>query len=123
MREIVLTHRKLNKTEQIDLVNQLKAAYDDDENGCLVTVKDDHEDEPLEAVLVPLGMPYDELFREIIGDGAVQMDFNWDDTELSAQLGLCIIQHALGGKRSFLLGNDEDIYFALVSRDLFEEYE
>jgi hypothetical protein len=122
MRTINLHRKQLNAEEQQALKGALLEAYKDKGQGTLLVI-DEQEDEILEAVLVPAGTFYEELFTGLASAGSMMMHFDWEDPELPAQLGLCVMQLVLGGQRGFILGNEAEMFFALVSKDLFNEYE
>src|ERR1051325_4684129 len=95
MRLIQLT-RKDTPDAKAKLVQELQEAYADKKNAALLKVfphPDDEDDETVEAVIVPNHPEFSALFKTISkSKGTRKSDFQWNDPELEALLGLGAMQ-------------------------------
>jgi hypothetical protein len=120
MNVIKLT-RKDTPAAKAKLLDQLKAAHADKKNATLLKVADDEEE--IEAVLIPHQQAFSRIFTKIArSKDTIKSDFQWDDHELEALLGLGAIQ-VFDRKVSMLLVDirkKSKFIFALVDKEFFE---
>ena len=126
MRLIQLT-RKHNPTAKAKLVQELEEAYADKKNATLLKVlphPDDADDETVEAVIVPHQSEFSDLFKTISkSKGTRKSEFQWNDPDLEALLGLGAMQVNFQADANLLLVDTKkkgEIIFAIVTKAFYD---
>ena len=124
LKTIMLTRK--NTTEAANAFKEsMKEIYKNGEAANIQMVKSDKDDRILEpSILVPNVARFSKFFTKLKKCDPMQADFEFNDSELEAQVGLCNMQVAFsGGAQKFLMiepkGNK--IIFALVGKAFYEQ--
>jgi hypothetical protein len=126
MRLIQLT-RKDTPAAKAKLLQELEDAYADKENAALLKVlphPDDDDDETVEAVIIPHHSEFSDLFKTIAkSKGTRKSEFQWNDPELEALLGLGAMQVNFQADANLLLVDAEkksEVIFAIVTKAFYD---
>jgi hypothetical protein len=114
MKTIELLRTQPNEIEQL-----LKETFENETEGTLIFLE--NEGERFEGILVPNTDRFKALFKELRVNGVAKMELKWGDRELSVQLGMCLIQHALSGQK-MVFRHASSIIFSLVDEGFYLKY-